>query len=151
MTSTSRHLSGILLVASGLALIPWIGLLLGSVDVAGQGPISYFWVGLDAVEMVGLLGAGAAALGVAWLRPWLATLCAVTAMLLVTDAVVDVSTAADAVDVVIASTMAVLAELPLAVVCLSLLAPATARSVPPGLPAVAGAWLPTGRAPAAAT
>ena len=105
MTSTSRHLSGILLVASGLALIPWIGLLLGSVDVAGQGPISYFWVGLDAVEMVGLLGAGAAALGVAWRRPWLATLCAVTAMLLVTDAVVDVSTAADAVDVVIASTM----------------------------------------------
>ena len=141
MSLTSTRFRGILLVGAGVVLIPWIGALLGSAGAGAGGPLVVFWAGLDGLEMVELLGAGMAVLGVAWCRPWLAPLCLGAATLLAADALVDVSTAASYREVVVASVMAVFAELPLAGVCLSLLAPSAAST---------GAATPTGPTPPAA-
>lgn len=122
MSFTSRRLRGLLLVGAALALIPWIAVLVGAVQAEEAQPLAAFWVGIDAAEAVGLAGVGAAALGASRVRPWLAPLAVLTAALLGVDAVVDVSTATGDGATLVAWVMAVLAELPMAAVCLSLLA-----------------------------
>ena len=107
--------AGGLLVACGLALLPWLYVLatgLPATATAAHWPIA--WVGLDALEALGLIATGLlAARGDR--RHALAA--AATATLLVVDAWFDTTTAAPGADLATAITMALGAELPLATLC----------------------------------
>jgi hypothetical protein len=107
--------AGWLLVACGLALLPWLYVLatgLPATATAAHWPVA--WVGLDALEALGLIATGLlAARGDR--RHALAA--AATATLLVVDAWFDTTTAAPGADFATAVAMALGAELPLAAVC----------------------------------
>lgn len=117
---------GYVLIALGVALIPWLFVLATSLpDSAQASHWSTAWVGLDALEAIGLIGTGVLVrrrdhrLGVA---------AAATAMLLVVDAWFDVSTAAPGADIASALLMAALLELPLAALCAVLAVRASGRA-----------------------
>ncbi|MFD0621842.1 hypothetical protein ACFQ2K_50675 [Streptomyces sanglieri] len=107
--------AGWLLVACGLALLPWLYVLatgLLATATAAHWPVA--WVGLDALETLGLIATGLlAARGDR--RHALAA--AATATLLVVDAWFDTTTAAPGGDFATAVAMALGAELPLAALC----------------------------------
>ncbi|WP_406349339.1 hypothetical protein OHA44_37405 [Streptomyces sp. NBC_00144] len=107
--------SGWLLVACGLALLPWLYMLatrLPATATAAHWPVA--WVGLDALEALGLIATGLlAARGDR--RHALAA--AATATLLVVDAWFDTTTATPGGDFATAVAMALGAELPLAALC----------------------------------
>ncbi|WP_329292289.1 hypothetical protein [Streptomyces sp. NBC_01455] len=107
--------AGWLLVVCGLVLLPWLYVLateLPDAATAAHWPVA--WVGLDALEAVGLIAAGVlAARGDR--RHSLAATAAAT--LLVIDAWFDTTTAAAGSDFATAAAMALCAELPLAALC----------------------------------
>ncbi|WP_201776421.1 hypothetical protein [Streptacidiphilus carbonis] len=99
-------LVGRALVWLGLVLVPWLGVL------AASG--AWNWVGLDSLEAAGLVVTG---LLLRRADPRHCLTAAGTAMLLLTDAWFDVTTAAPGQALALAVAMAVLAELPLAYLC----------------------------------
>lgn len=107
--------AGGLLAFCGLALLPWLYVLatgLPATARAAHWPLA--WVGLDALEALGLIATGLlAARGDR--RHALAA--AATATLLVVDAWFDTTTAAPGGDFATAVAMALGAELPLAALC----------------------------------
>ncbi|WP_236062524.1 hypothetical protein [Actinacidiphila acididurans] len=107
--------AGGLLVACGLGLLPWLYVLatgLPATATAAHWPVA--WVGLDALEALGLIATGLlAARGDR--RHALAA--AATATLLAVDAWFDTTTAAPGGDFATALAMALGAELPLAALC----------------------------------
>ncbi|MCL6672246.1 hypothetical protein [Streptomyces panaciradicis] len=107
--------AGWLLVACGLALLPWLYVLatgLPATAAAAHWPVA--WVGLDALEALGLIATGLlAARGDR--RHALAA--AATATLLAVDAWFDTTTATPGGDFASAVAMALGAELPLAALC----------------------------------
>ncbi|SCE07620.1 hypothetical protein [Streptomyces sp. PpalLS-921] len=107
--------AGWLLIVCGLVLLPWLYVLatgLPDTATATQWPVA--WVGLDALEAVGLITTGVlTARGDR--RHALAATAAAT--LLVIDAWFDTTTAAAGSDLVTAAAMALCAELPLAALC----------------------------------
>ncbi|MFF0478949.1 hypothetical protein [Streptomyces sp. NPDC004284] len=104
------RLRGRALVGAGLALLPWLGYLAGTLPPAEAAA----WVTLDALEAAALLTAGSRLLrGDARHR----APAAAAAVLLLADACVDLATAAAGPDLAVAVAMAVLAEIPLAVLC----------------------------------
>ncbi|MEU9380342.1 hypothetical protein AB0D38_04745 [Streptomyces sp. NPDC048279] len=117
--------AGWLLVACGLALLPWLYVLatgLPATATAAHWPVA--WVGLDALEALGLIATGfLAARGDR--RHALAA--AATATLLVVDAWFDTTTAAPGGDFATAVAMALGAELPLAALCARLALRALSR------------------------
>ena len=94
------------LVVLGLVLVPWLGVL------AASG--AWNWVGLDSLEAAGLVVTG---LLLRRADPRHCLTAAGTAVLLLTDAWFDVTTAAPGRALATALAMAVLAELPLAYLC----------------------------------
>lgn len=107
------------LVGLGLVLVPWLGVL------AASG--AWNWVGLDSLEAAGLVVTG---LLLRRADPRHCLTAAGTAMLLLTDAWFDVSTAAPGQALATALAMALLAELPLACLCARL----ALRSLPQQVP-----------------
>jgi hypothetical protein len=107
--------AGWLLVACGLALLPWLYVLatgLPATATAAHWPVA--WVGLDALEALGLIATGLfAARG----DRRHALPAAATATLLAVDAWFDTTTAAPGSDFATAVAMALGAELPLAALC----------------------------------
>ncbi|WP_241826810.1 hypothetical protein [Streptomyces graminilatus] len=113
------------LVACGLALLPWLVVLANSLPAAAVAPNwRTVWIGLDAAEAVALIATGLLAVRGHRLHPLTAT---TAATLLTVDAWFDTMTAAPGVDQVSAAAMALGAELPLAVVCVVLATRAHAR------------------------
>jgi hypothetical protein len=106
---------GWLLMACGLALLPWLYVLatgLPATATAANWPLA--WVGLDALEALGLIATGLlTARGDR--RDALAA--SATATLLVVDAWFDTTTAGPGGDFATALAMALGAELPLAALC----------------------------------
>ncbi|MFI8232741.1 hypothetical protein ACIGDI_28325 [Streptomyces sp. NPDC085900] len=119
--------AGWLLVACGLALLPWLYVLatgLPATATAAHWPVA--WAGLDALEALGLIATGLlAARGDR--RHALAA--AATATLLAVDAWFDTTTAAPGGDFATAVAMALGAELPLAALCGRLALRALSRPV----------------------
>ncbi|MDF3144864.1 MULTISPECIES: hypothetical protein [unclassified Streptomyces] len=108
------------LVVSGLALLPWLVVLAGSLPgTAVASNWRTVWIGLDAAEALGLIATGLLAVRGHRLHALTAT---AAATLLVVDAWFDTMTAAPGVDQVSAAAMALGAELPLAVMCVVLAA-----------------------------
>ena len=111
----SMRRAGWLLVACGLALLPWLYVLatgLPATATAAHWPVA--WVGLDALEALGLIATGL--LAARGDRRHVLT-AAATATLLVVDAWFDTTTAAPGGDFASAVAMALGAELPLAALC----------------------------------
>lgn len=104
-----------LLVACGLALLPWLYVLatgLPATATAAHWPVA--WVGLDALEALGLIATGLLA---ARADRRHALTAAATATLLVVDAWFDTTTAAPGGDFATAVALALGVELPLAALC----------------------------------
>lgn len=117
---------GYVLIALGLALIPWLFVLATSLPATAQASHwSTAWVGLDALEAVGLIGTGLLLRRRDHRRGIAA---AATAMLLVVDAWFDVTTAAPGADIASALLMAACLELPLAALCAVLAVRASAHA-----------------------
>ncbi|MDF9813137.1 hypothetical protein [Streptomyces sp. SPB162] len=117
---------GYVLIALGVALIPWLFVLATSLPATAQASHwSTAWVGLDALEAAGLIGTGVLLRRRDHRRGIAA---AATAMLLVVDAWFDVSTAAPGADIASAVLMAVCVELPLAALCAVIAVRASARA-----------------------
>lgn len=116
--SPARRWPGYVLVACGVALVPWLVVLaVGLPTTTTASHWALAWVGLDSMEALGLI-----ATGVLTLRrdPRRSVVAAATAMLLVVDAWFDVTTAAAGSDFGSALAMALGAELPLALICATL-------------------------------
>ncbi|MFJ6382536.1 hypothetical protein ACIQI7_21340 [Kitasatospora sp. NPDC092039] len=109
---------GLVLAGCGVALLPWLVVLATSLPTTFRAAHwSAAWVGLDALEAVGLITTGLlAARGDR--RP--AAAAAATAALLTVDAWFDTMTAAGGSELRSALVMALSAELPLAAVCVRL-------------------------------
>jgi hypothetical protein len=90
----------------GAVLVPWLGLLAAS----GQ----WSWVGLDSLEAAGLITTG---LLLRRADPRHSLAAAGTAMLLLTDAWFDTTTAAPGTALAVALGMAICLELPIACLC----------------------------------
>ncbi|MFF4486958.1 hypothetical protein ACFY0F_10755 [Streptomyces sp. NPDC001544] len=119
---------GIALIGCGLAMLPWLLVLGAALPATPRVPHwSAAWVGLDALEALGLT-----ATGVLLLRrnPRRALAAAATAALLIVDAWFDIVTSAPGAELAAAIAMAAVAELPMAAVCV-VLATASCR---PGFP-----------------
>ncbi|MFB7912459.1 hypothetical protein [Streptomyces sp. NPDC056061] len=108
--SRAHRRQGRVLVGAGLALLPWLGYLAGTLPPAEAAA----WVTLDALEAVALLAAGGRLLHADARHRAPA---AAAAVLLLADACVDLVTAAPGRELAIAAVMAVVAELPLAALC----------------------------------
>ncbi|MFF0423358.1 hypothetical protein ACFYUJ_02945 [Streptomyces sp. NPDC004520] len=123
-----RRLQGRVLLGAGLALLPWLGYLAGTLPPAGAAA----WVSLDALEAAALLTAGSRLLrGDARHR----APAAAAAALLLADACADLATAAAGPDLAVAVAMAVCAELPLAALCAAIAArPPRTRPGPSAAP-----------------
>ncbi|MEU9124192.1 hypothetical protein AB0C96_30770 [Streptomyces sp. NPDC048506] len=111
----ARRWQGRVLTGAGLALLPWLGYLAGTLPPAE----ATAWVTLDALEAVALLTAGTRLLraDLRYRAP-----AAAAAVLLFADACIDLTTAAPGAELATAVMMAVLAELPLAALCATLAA-----------------------------
>ncbi|MFE9570743.1 hypothetical protein ACFYMW_19840 [Streptomyces sp. NPDC006692] len=103
------------LTGAGVALVPWMVVLAKTLPQTTEvSNWSTAWIGLDALLAVGLTGTGVL------LRrndPRVAQVAAATAALLVMDAWFDVTTAAPGSELATALTLALAAELPMAVLC----------------------------------
>ncbi|MFG2285450.1 hypothetical protein ACGFOU_05190 [Streptomyces sp. NPDC048595] len=106
----ARRWQGRILAGAGLALLPWLGYLAGTLPPAEAAA----WVALDALEAAALLAAGTRLLrgGHRHRAP-----AAAAAVLLLADACIDLATAAPGPELATAIAMAVAAELPLAALC----------------------------------
>ncbi|MEU8993924.1 hypothetical protein AB0C95_03725 [Streptomyces caniferus] len=111
--AASRRLQGRILTAAGLALLPWLGYLAGTLPPAEAAA----WVALDALEAAALLTAGTRLLRA---DPRHRAPAAAAAVLLLADAGIDLATAAPGQELATAMVMAVGAELPLAALCVVL-------------------------------
>lgn len=108
--TAARRLQGRILTGAGLALLPWLGYLAGTLPPAEAAA----WVALDALEAAALLTAGTRLLrGDSRHR----APAAAAAVLLLADACLDLATAAPGTELATALAMAVGAELPLAGLC----------------------------------
>lgn len=115
MDERTRRRIGSVLVACGLALLPWLVMLAtGFPAIVGTAQESLTWVGLDSLEAVGLVTTG---LLVLRREPRSILAASATTVLLLADAWFDTTTAASSGDFVSALAMAVGAELPLAALC----------------------------------
>ncbi|MGW5120113.1 hypothetical protein ACWEQ8_32430 [Streptomyces noursei] len=101
---------GRVLTACGLALLPWLGYLAGTLPPAEAAA----WVALDALEAAALLTAGTRLLRA---DPRHRAPAAAAAVLLLADACLDLAAAAPGPELAAAVAMAVAAELPLAALC----------------------------------
>ncbi|MGF1426025.1 hypothetical protein [Kitasatospora sp. LaBMicrA B282] len=119
MSTTKDRRYVAVLRTAGLALLPWIAVLALTLrDPAG-------WVALDVAEALALLGtARLLRTGHRLHRP----VAALAALLLVADAGCDLGTATVGADTLSALAMALLAELPLALLCGHLVLRATGRA-----------------------
>jgi len=100
-----------------VALLPWLVVLATSLPATASAQNwTVAWVGLDAMEAVGLITTG---LLTSRRHPLSSAAAAATAMLLAVDAWFDVTTSAGS-QLAEALLMALLAEIPLAVVCATL-------------------------------
>ncbi|MFH8404869.1 hypothetical protein ACH4FX_08835 [Streptomyces sp. NPDC018019] len=115
LTASRRTWAGRVLTGAGLALLPWMGYLAGTLPPAEAAA----WVALDAVEAACLLIAGTRPMAG---RPGNRAAAAVAAVLLAADACVDVATAGPGSELLTAVIMAAGAELPLAALCAALAA-----------------------------
>ncbi|MGV9337143.1 hypothetical protein [Streptomyces sp. NPDC003688] len=106
---------GRVLTGAGLALLPWLGYLAGTLPPAEAAA----WVALDALEAVALITAGNRLLRA---DPRHRVPAAAAAVLLLADACLDLATAAPGPDLATAAAMALCAELPLAALCATLAA-----------------------------
>ncbi|MFC9398517.1 hypothetical protein ACFTWS_35990 [Streptomyces sp. NPDC057027] len=123
-----RRLQGRVLLGAGLALLPWLGYLAGTLPPAEAAA----WVTLDALEAAALLTAGSRLLrGDARHR----APAAAAAVLLLADACVDLATSTAGPELAVAVAMAVCAELPLAALCVVIAARPPRRGPRPGPPA----------------
>ncbi|MFH8343788.1 hypothetical protein [Streptomyces sp. NPDC018045] len=113
--ASRRTWAGRILTGAGLALLPWMGYLAGTLPPAQAAA----WVALDAVEAACLLAAGTRLMSGHRGHRAAATAAAV---LLLADACADVATAGPGGELAGALAMAVGAELPLAVLCAALAA-----------------------------
>ncbi|MFH8572860.1 hypothetical protein [Streptomyces sp. NPDC017993] len=104
---------GRILAGAGLALLPWLGYLAGTLPPKEAAA----WVALDALEAACLLTAGTRLLHG---DPRHRAPAAAAALLLVADACIDVATAAPGAELAGALAMALGAELPLAALCTAL-------------------------------
>ncbi|WP_206311719.1 hypothetical protein [Streptomyces sp. DASNCL29] len=108
-----------MLLVSGAALVPWLYVLARTLpSTARVGHWNVAWVGLDALEALGLLATAALRRrggGAAATRHRLTA--AATGALLVVDAWFDTVTAAPGSELAAAVALALCAELPLAAVC----------------------------------
>ncbi|MGV9787510.1 hypothetical protein [Streptomyces sp. NPDC003435] len=129
-TSGATH--GRVLLAAGLALLPWLGYLAATLPPAEAAA----WVALDAVEAAALLTAGSRLLRH---DPRHRAPAAAAAVLLLADACVDVATSAPGPELALAVAMAVCAELPLAALCTALAVPACRKRCRPRCPGTTGA------------
>ncbi|MFF4606267.1 hypothetical protein ACFY12_26470 [Streptomyces sp. NPDC001339] len=111
----TRRWQGRILAGAGLALLPWLGYLAGTLPPAEAAA----WIALDTLEAAALFTAGTRLLR-ADLRHRAPA--AAAAVLLVADACVDLVTAAPGPDLSTSIAMAVAAELPLAALCARLAA-----------------------------
>ncbi|MFH9866164.1 hypothetical protein ACH4NT_08765 [Streptomyces lydicus] len=107
---TARRRQGRILTGAGLALLPWLGYLAGTLPPAEAAA----WVVLDALEAAALLAAGTRLLRA---DPRHRAPAAAAAVLLLADACIDLATAAPGAEFATAVAMAVAAELPLAALC----------------------------------
>jgi hypothetical protein len=120
----ARHL-GLALLACGGGMVPWLFVLAATLPGTTRVPHwSMAWVGLDALEAIGLASTG-------WLLrrndPRRCLTAAATAALLVTDAWFDITTSGSGGALVEAIVMAAVAEIPMAALCV-LLAYRTVRA-----------------------
>ncbi|MEU7162561.1 hypothetical protein [Streptomyces chrestomyceticus] len=113
LTTNRRTWAGRVLTGAGLALLPWMGYLAGTLPPTEAAA----WVALDAAEAACLLIAGTRLTNG---RSGHRAAAAAAAVLLVTDAYVDVTTAGPGSELLGAVAMAVGAELPLAITCAAL-------------------------------
>ena len=104
---------GRVLTGAGLVLLPWLGYLAGTLPPAE----AVAWVTLDGLEAAALLTAGSRLLRG---DPRYRAPAAAAAVLLLTDACIDLATAASGQELAVAVAMAVIAELPLAALCVVL-------------------------------
>ncbi|WP_369144080.1 hypothetical protein [Streptomyces sp. R44] len=120
--SLARRRQARLLMGAGLALLPWLGYLAGTLPPAEAAA----WVTLDALEAAALLTAGSRlSRGDARHR----APAAAAAVLLLADACIDLATCASGPELAVAVAMAVAAELPLAALC-AVIAARPSRSGP---------------------
>jgi hypothetical protein len=106
---------GLGLLVGAAAMVPWIYVLSGSLpDTTRVSGWSTAWVGLDVMELFGLLGTGLLLLR---RDPRGSLVAAVTAALLLVDAWFDVTTSSSGRALAIAIAMALLVELPLCALC----------------------------------
>ncbi|MFB7630385.1 hypothetical protein ACFC0M_05465 [Streptomyces sp. NPDC056149] len=106
----ARRWQGRILTAAGLALLPWLGYLAGTLPPAQAAP----WIALDALEAAALLTAGTR------LRradPRHTAPTTIAAILLLADVYLDLSTAAPGPALATAVLMAAAVELPLTALC----------------------------------
>nr|WP_237522384.1 hypothetical protein [Streptomyces sp. SID1328] len=108
-------------MGAGLALLPWLGYLAGTLPP----PEAAAWVVLDALEATALLTAGSRLLHH---DPRHRAPAAAAAVLLLADACIDVATSPPGPQLALAVAMAMVAELPLAALCVALAARPTCRS-----------------------
>lgn len=106
----ARRWQGRILAGAGLALLPWLGYLAGTLPPAEAAA----WVALDALEAAALLAAGTRLLHT---DPRHRAPAAAAAVLLLADACIDLATATPGAELATAIAMAVGAELPLAALC----------------------------------
>ncbi|MFJ1544963.1 hypothetical protein [Streptomyces sp. NPDC088246] len=113
--SRGRRRQSRILTGAGLALLPWLGYLAGTLPPAEAAA----WVTLDALEAAALLTAGSRLLhaGTRYRAP-----AAAAAVLLLADACIDLATAAPGPELATAAVMAAAVELPLAALCAALAA-----------------------------
>jgi hypothetical protein len=127
-TIDRRRWPGMALIGCGLALLPWLLVLAAALPTAPSVPHwPAAWVGLDALEALGLTATGALLLRRDPRHPLTA---AATAALLIVDAWFDIVTSASGAELAAAIAMAAVAELPMAALCV-VLATASCR---PGFP-----------------
>ncbi|MFE6686185.1 hypothetical protein ACFVFQ_06865 [Streptomyces sp. NPDC057743] len=106
----ARRWHGRILTAAGLALLPWLGYLAGTLPLSQAAP----WIALDTLEAAALLTAGARLIRA---DPRHTTPATIAAALLLADVYLDLSTAAPGPALATAAIMAATAELPLTALC----------------------------------
>ncbi|GAA5612040.1 hypothetical protein Spla01_03196 [Streptomyces platensis] len=124
LTDAGRRRPGKILTGAGLALLPWLGYLAGTLPPAEAAA----WVTLDTLEATALLITGTRLLRG---DPRHRIPAAAAALLLLTDACLDLATAAPGTELATALAMAIGAELPLAALCATLAARPTHPAAAP--------------------